>query len=66
MVRNPMDVVDQPKVERHEMKTMTEDNIKLFLDKARNGDYYSLFFTLLFTGVRRGTRLRGEQHFIPG
>jgi integrase len=57
LVRNPMDVVDQPKVERHEMKTMTEDNIKLFLDKARNGDYYSLFFTLLFTGVRRGEAL---------
>ena len=57
LARNPLDAVDVPKVEHHEMKTMTEDDIKLFLDEARKGEYYSLFFALLFTGMRRGETL---------
>ena len=51
--RNPIDLVDPPKVERHEMKTMTEEDIGRFLDTARKGDYYALFYIYLFTGIRR-------------
>ena len=57
LARNPLDAVTQPKVERHEIKTMTEDDIGQFLNEARKGDYYSLFYTLLFTGARRGEAL---------
>lgn len=54
LVRNPCDGVDQPKVQRHEMKTMTEDGITRFLNATRKTEYYSLFYTYLFTGLRRG------------
>jgi integrase len=62
---NPM---ESPKVERHAMKTMTEDNITLFLNKARETEYYALFFTYLFTGLRRGEALslRWSDINIPG
>jgi integrase len=55
--RNPIDLVDPPKVERHEMKTMTEEDIGRFLDEARKGDYYTLFYIYLFTGIRRSEAL---------
>jgi len=55
--RNPTEGVEQPKVERRSMKTMTEDNITQFLNKARETEYYALFFTYLFTGLRRGEAL---------
>ena len=55
--RNPCDMVDQPRVERHAMKTMTEGNVTQFLNEARKGEYYVLFFILLFTGMRRGEAL---------
>lgn len=54
---SPLAAVDCPKVERHEIKTMTEDDIAKFLNEARKGEYHALFFVLLFTGVRRGEAL---------
>lgn len=54
ITQNPCQFVDVPKVERREMKIMSELDIKHFLDEARKGDYYSLFYLLLFTGCRRG------------
>jgi len=66
--RNPLDMVDPPKVERHEMKTMTEEDISRFLNEARKGDYYSLFYIYLFTGIRRGEALslRWSDVDLPG
>lgn len=55
--RNPVDAVDQPKVQRHEIKVMAEDDITQFLSEARKGDYYALFFLFLFTGLRRNEAL---------
>jgi len=52
--RNVAEAVDPPKVTRHEMKVMNETDIHLFLEMARSTEYYSLFYTLLFTGMRRG------------
>jgi integrase len=54
---NPAESATPPKVERHEMKTMTEDEISRFLNEARKGEYYALFFIYLFTGARRGEAL---------
>jgi integrase len=55
--RNPIDAVDQPKVQRHEIKVMAEDDITLFLNEAKKGEYYALFFLFLFTGLRRNEAL---------
>jgi integrase len=39
------------------MKTMQEDDITRFLEKAKQGDYYALFHTYLYTGARRSELL---------
>jgi integrase len=53
VVRNIADAVESPKVKRREMHTMSEFDIHLFLEMARPAEYYSLFYCLLFTGLRR-------------
>ena len=57
LVRNPVDMVDSPKVSRHEIKVMSESDLSLFLDEARKTEYFALFYVLLFTGLRRGEAL---------
>ncbi|GAG61989.1 unnamed protein product, partial [marine sediment metagenome] len=57
IARNPADAVDVPKVERHEMKVMSEANIHIFLEYAKSTPYYALFYTALFTGMRRSELL---------
>ena len=39
------------------MHLMSETDLHLFLEKARNTEYYALFYTLLFTGMRRNEAL---------
>jgi integrase len=51
--RNVADAVEAPKVRHHEMQTMTESDIHIFLEFAKSTPYYALFYTLLFTGMRR-------------
>jgi len=51
--RNVADAVEAPKVRHHELRTMNESDIHLFLEYARSTPYYALFYTLLFTGMRR-------------
>lgn len=53
IVRNPADMVERPKVAKHEMRTMAESDISLFLEAAKATPYYSLFYLALFTGLRR-------------
>ncbi len=55
--RNVVKAVDTPKVQRHEMRTMSETDIQLFLEMAHSTQYYSLFYTALFTGMRRAELL---------
>ena len=57
MIRNPVDAVTIPRAEHHEMKTMSESDIHIFLEMARPTQYYALFYMLLFTGVRRSELL---------
>ena len=57
MSSNPSDSVTQVKPERHEMKTMQEGDINVFLAAAKKTDYYPLFFTYLYTGLRRSELL---------
>ena len=55
--RNVAEAVDKPKTQRTEMRPMTEDDLTRFLDTARQGHYYALFYTYLFTGMRRSELL---------
>jgi integrase len=57
ILRNPMVAVECPKSQRPEMITMNETDIHLLLEFARSSPYYSLFYTLLFTGMRRSEAL---------
>jgi len=57
IVRNPADAVDAPKVKHHEMKVMSESDIHIFLEYAKSTPYYALFYTALFTGMRRSELL---------
>lgn len=54
LARNPVDATDNLKVKRRTMKTMSESDLHLFLEMARDTEYYSLFYLLLFSGLRRG------------
>lgn len=55
--RNVADAVDTPRIRRNEMQTWNEDDINRFLVVAKDSPYYELFFTALFTGMRRSELL---------
>ena len=55
--RNVADAVEKPKIQRPEMHPMTESDLTRFLDAARQGNHYALFYTYLFTGMRRSELL---------
>jgi len=57
IVGNPLSAVECPKVQRRGMTTMNETDIHLLLDYAQTSPYYSLFYTLIFTGMRRSEAL---------
>jgi len=57
LVRNPVDAVTIPRAEHHQMRTMNESDIHIFLEMARPTQYYALFYTALFTGMRRSELL---------
>lgn len=55
--RNVADGVDVPRARPSEMQTWDEDDIARFLESAKSGPYYALFYTALFTGMRRSELL---------
>jgi len=57
IVRNPADAVDPPKIHRNDMQTWDEQEINQFLEGAKETPYYTLFYTVLFTGMRRSELL---------
>jgi len=57
IARNPADAVDIPKLERREMRVMTEIDLHIFLKYAGSTPYFALFYTALFTGMRRSELL---------
>lgn len=54
---NPADAVEVPKQKSREMQIMNESDIHIFLEYAKNTSYYALFYTALFTGMRRSELL---------
>ncbi len=55
--RNVADAVDVPRFQRPEMRTWDEDDMARFLEAAKATPYYALFYTALFTGMRRSEML---------
>ena len=65
--RNVADAVEPPRKRRTEMQTWNEDDINRFLETVRDTQYYALFYTVLFTGMRRSELLAltwGDIDFI--
>jgi integrase len=57
LVRNPADAIDAPHSTHTEMNVMTEEDLNKFLEVIRPTPYYALFYTALFTGMRRSELL---------
>jgi integrase len=57
LANNPLNMVQCPKIIRREMKTMSVTDIHLVLDRARESEYYPLWYTYLFSAARRGELL---------
>ncbi len=55
--RNVADGVDVPRARHNEMQTWDEYEINRFLEAAKNSPYYALFYTALYTGMRRSELL---------
>jgi len=55
--RNVADAVRPPRAQRPEMHTWEEDDVTRFLEAAKDTPYYALFYTALFTGMRRSELL---------
>ncbi len=55
--RNVADGVDVPRARRKEMQTWDEWDVTRFLEAAKDTPYYALFYTALFTGMRRSELL---------
>ena len=57
VARNVTDSVEVPRGKRMEMQTWNESEVSQFLEMAKEGQYYALFYTALFTGMRRSELL---------
>jgi len=55
--RNVADGVDIPHARRGEMQTWSEGEMSQFLEAAKDSQYYALFYTALYTGMRRSELL---------
>ena len=57
LVRNVAGAVVAPRPGRSQMATLAAADVPRFLDAARKTPYYILFYTALYTGMRRGELL---------
>lgn len=55
--RNVADAADPPRIRRNDMQTWEEDDVNRFMEGAKDSPYYALFYTALFTGMRRSELL---------
>ncbi len=54
---NPAKGCSLPKIEHHEMKTLTADQLGAFFREARSSGVYEMYYIELATGLRRGELL---------
>lgn len=55
--RNPADAVSPPATQQKEIHAMNENEVHIFLEAAKGTVYYELFYTALYTGMRRSELL---------
>ena len=55
--RNVSDSVDAPKFRPKEMQTFSQEDILSFLGSVKETEYHPVFYTALFTGMRRSELL---------
>jgi len=53
LTRNVADAVKSPRPQPNEIKIWNEDELNTFIEQAKISPYYALFYTALFTGMRR-------------
>ena len=57
IMRNPADAVMPPPIQRKQMQTWNESEVRCFLEEIKKSPYYALFHLLLSSGMRRGEAL---------
>ncbi len=57
LVRNVAEAVDAPRPIHKEMATLGTESVNHFLEAAKDSPYYVIFYTAIYTGLRRGELL---------
>jgi len=57
LIRNVGEAVDPPRPDSKEMSTLEPDDVRTLLNAARETPYYTLFYTAIYTGLRRSELL---------
>jgi integrase len=57
LIRNVAEAVDSPRPEHKEMVTLGPEDVNKLLDAVRDTPYYDLFYTAIYTGLRRSELL---------
>jgi len=57
LIRNVVEAVDPPRPDGKEMATLEPDDVHPLLDAAHETPYYTLFYTAIYTGLRRSELL---------
>lgn len=55
--RNVAQAVDPPRPVNREMHTLDNEDVLVFLEQAKETDYYTLFYLAIYTGLRRSEML---------
>ena len=64
LIRNVAEAVDPPRPEYKEMATLAPEAVNKLLDAVRGTPYYNLFYTAIYTGLRRSELLALRWHHI--
>ncbi|GAI28115.1 unnamed protein product, partial [marine sediment metagenome] len=57
LIRNVAEAVDPPRPEHKEMVTLAPEHVNKLLEAVRDTPYYDLFYTAIYTGLRRSELL---------
>ena len=57
LIRNVAEAVDPPRPEHKEMSTLGPESVNKLLDAVRGTHYYDLYYTAIYTGLRRSELL---------